>query len=253
MKISVITAAYKSKMTVGEAIASVASQTHPDLEHLVIEGNSADGTLEAIELAGHDRMRLISEPDKGIYDALNKGLRNATGDVIGFIHSDDLLAHRGVLARIAAAFEDPSVEAVYSDLDYVARADTSRVIRHWSNGPFDPRRLRYGWMPAHPTLYLRREVYKRIGNYDASFAISADYDLILRYFSQTTGKSIYIPEVLYKMRVGGVSNRSWAKIRRKMEEDMLAIRRNRAGSLHTLVCKNLSKVGQFWMRPQRSR
>lgn len=252
MKISVITAAYKSEATVGEAIASVAAQTHPDLEHLVIEGNSEDGTFDAIERSAHDRMLLISEPDEGIYDALNKGVQNATGDVIGFIHSDDFLAHDGVLARIAAAFDDPAVEAVFSDLVYVSQADTSRVIRHWSTGPFHPRRLKYGWMPAHPTLYLRREIYERLGSYDQNFGISADYDFILRYFSQATGKSVYIPEVLYKMRVGGVSNRNWPKIRQKMEEDMLAIRRNRVGGLHTLALKNLSKVGQFLVRPQRS-
>lgn len=148
MKISVITAAYNSEATVGEAITSVAAQTHPDVEHLVIEGNSEDGTLEAIERAGHDRMRLLSEPDDGIYDALNKGVRNATGDVVGFIHSDDFLAHDEVLARIASAFEDPAVEAVFSDLVYVSQADTSRVIRHWSTGAFHPRRLKYGWMCA---------------------------------------------------------------------------------------------------------
>jgi len=196
-------------------------------------------------------MRLISEPDEGIYDALNKGVQNATGDVIGFIHSDDFLAHDEVLVRIAAAFEDPEVEAVFSDLDYVAQADTTWVIRHWSTGAFHPRRLKYGWMPAHPTLYLRREVYERFGLYDTNFGISADYDFILRYFSQVTGQSVYIPE-LYKMRLGGVSNRNLAKIRQKMTEDLLAIRRNRVGGVHTLALKNLSKVGQFLVRPRRS-
>lgn len=248
MKISVITAVWNSEKTVGEAIASVAAQTHPDLEHLVIEGNSPDGSLDAIRRAAHDRMRLISEPDEGIYDALNKGVRNATGEVVGFLHSDDFLAHDGVLARIAAAFEDPAVEAVFSDLDYVSQADTSRVIRHWSTGAFRPGRLKRGWMPAHPTLYLRREVYERVGAYDKKLRIAADYDFILRYFSQATGKSVYIPEVLYKMRLGGVSNRNLARIRQKMGEDLLAIRRNRVGGLPTLALKNFSKVGQFLVR-----
>lgn len=248
MKISVITAVYNSEATVGEAIASVAAQTHPELEHVIVEGKSKDGSLAAIERATHDRMQLISEPDRGIYDALNKGIQHATGDIIGFLHSDDFLAHKKVLARIAANFEDPTVEAVFSDLDYVSQIDTSRVIRHWSTGPFHPRRLKYGWMPAHPTLYLRREVYERLGTYDINFGIAADYDFILRYFSQTTEKSVYIPEVLYKMRLGGVSNRNWAKIRQKMDEDLHAIRRNHVGGLHTLALKNLSKVGQFFVR-----
>lgn len=250
MKISLITAVYNSEATVGEAIASVSKQTYPNFEHLVIEGKSKDGSLAAIQRAGHDRMRLISEPDEGIYDALNKGIRNATGDVVGFIHSDDFLAHDGVLTRIASAFENTAVEAVFSDLVYVSQADTSRVIRHWSTGAFHPRRLKYGWMPAHPTLYLRREVYERFGAYDKNMRIAADYDFILRYFSQATGDSVYIPEVLYKMRVGGVSNRNLSKVHQKMKEDMLAIRRNRVGGFHTLAFKNISKIGQFLVRAQ---
>ena len=248
MKISVITAVWNSETTVGETIESVAAQSHRELEHVIVEGKSEDGSLAAVERAAHDRMRLITEPDKGIYDALNKGIRHATGDVIGFIHSDDFFAHDGVLARIATAFEDPAVEAVFSDLDYVSQDDTSRVIRHWSTGPFDSRRLKYGWMPAHPTLYLRREVYERFGTYDINFGIAADYDFILRYFSQATGESVYIPEVLYKMRLGGVSNRSLSKIRQKMNEDLLAIRRNNIGGLSTLALKNLSKIVQFIAR-----
>ena len=248
MKISVITAVYNSEETVGQAIETVASQTYQDVEHLVIEGKSSDKSLAEIERAGHPRMRVISEPDEGIYDALNKGLRNASGDVVGFVHSDDFFAHNGVLGRIAEEFEDPAVEAVFGDLDYVAKDDTSRVIRHWSTGPFTPQKLKRGWMPAHPTLYLRREVYERFGDYDISFSIAADYDFILRYFTQATGKSVYIPEVLYKMRIGGVSNRKWDSFRQKTKEDMLAIRRNRVGGPPTLAFKNLSKVGQFLVR-----
>lgn len=198
-------------------------------------------------------MQLISEPDRGVYDALNKGIRNATGNVIGFVHSDDILAHEGVLARIAMAFEDPDVEAVFSDLDYVAQTDTSQVIRHWSTGAFHPARLQYGWRPAHPTLYLRRDVYTRIGTFNIGFDIAADYDFILRYFSQATGKSVYIPEVLYKMRLDrikldSISNRNLAKIRQKMAEDLLAIQRNRVGGVHTLALKNLLELGQFVVR-----
>jgi len=252
MKFSVITAVYNSEATVGEAIASVAAQTHPDIEHLIIEGKSKDGSLAVIERVAHDRMRVISEPDKGIYDALNKGIRQATGDVVGFLHSDDFFAFDGVLARVAEAFEDPEVEAVFSDLHYISSADTSRVVRHWSTGWFSPGKLRRGWMPAHPTLYLRREVYERFGSYDTSFGIAADYDFILRYFSRTAGKSVYIPEALYKMRLGGVSNRSWSKIRQKMGEDLRAIRRNRVGGIHTLALKNLSKVGQFLVRSRQN-
>jgi glycosyltransferase involved in cell wall biosynthesis len=248
LKITVITAGYNSEKTVGEAIASVAAQTHPDIEHLIIEGKSEDGSLVSIERAAHDRMALVSEPDTGIYDALNKGIARATGDVVGFLHSDDFFSHEGVLARIAAAFEDQSVEAVFSDLDYVSNADSGRVVRYWTTGPFSPGRLKWGWMPAHPTLYLRRSVYERIGSFDTSFRIAADYDFILRYFSQTTKHSVYIPEVFYKMRLGGESNRDLRRIKRKSLEDYRAIRRNGVGGLLTLMVKNLSKLGQFLPR-----
>ncbi len=233
-----------------EAIASVAEQTHPDVEHVIVEGLSKDGSLTAIERARHPRMVLFSERDSGIYDALNKGIARSTGDVIGFVHSDDYLAHPDVLARIAVAFADPAVEAVFSDLDYVAQADTTRVIRHWATGPFTMAKLRRGWMPAHPTLYVRRSVYDRYGSYDTSFGIAADYDFILRFFAKLQGRTVYLPEVLYKMRVGGVSNRSFAKIRQKMAEDYRALRRNKVGGPLTLAWKNLSKLGQFLPKRQ---
>lgn len=245
MKISVVTAVYQSEDTVADALSSVARQTYQDLEHVIVEGASPDGSLAVIERAAHDRMRLFSEPDGGIYDALNKGIRLATGDVLGFLHSDDFFAHSDALSRIANAFADPEVEAVFSDLDYVAREDTSRIIRHWNTGPFHPDRLKAGWMPAHPTLYLRRGVYDRIGGFDDSFRIAADYDFILRYFSQIEAKTVYIPEVLYKMRMGGESNRNLGRIIQKMREDYRAIRRNNMGGVATLAMKNVSKLGQF--------
>lgn len=248
MKITVITAVYNSEATVAQAIASVAAQTYPDVEHLVIEGKSKDGSIAAIETAAHDQMILVSEPDKGIYDALNKGISRATGDVVGFLHSDDFLAHSAVLARIAAEFADPAVEAVFSNLDYVSQSETSRIVRRWATGPFALERLRRGWMPAHPTLYLRRSVYERIGMFDTDFQIAADYDFILRYFSQTSARSVYIPEVHYKMRLGGESNRDFGRIKRKSLEDYRAIRRNGVGGPITLIVKNLSKLGQFLPR-----
>jgi len=251
MKISIITAVYKAETTVGEAILSVGQQSYPHIEHLVIEGNSPDGSLAAAEQAAHRRMTIISEPDTGIYDALNKGIARATGEVIGFVHSDDFLADDEVLARIAQAFSDPSVEAVYSDLDYVSQYDTARVVRRWVSRPFDRRILKLGWMPAHPTLYLRRHVYERLGGFDTSLRIAADYDFILRYFSRTEFAPVYIPEVLYKMRLGGVSNRNWDKVRQKTMEDYRAIRRNGIGGPLTLMAKNVSKIGQFLVRNGR--
>lgn len=248
MKISVITAAFKSKDTVRDAISSVGSQTYQNIEHIVIEGNSCDGTLKVIEDAWHDRMTLISEPDNGIYDALNKGILNSSGDIIGFMHSDDFFAHDRVLEQIASEFNDPSVEAVFGDLVYISKTDQPRIIRNWSTGNFRRWRLRFGWMPAHPTLYVRRSVYETYGLYDEKLAISADYDFILRYFSKAMGKSVYIPQVLYHMRVGGASNRNLVANILKMKEDILAIRRNRVGGIYTLFFKKISKLYQFsWL------
>jgi len=252
MRISVITAVYNSETVLGKSIASVVTQTHGNLEHLIIEGKSADRSLIAIRNSAHERMRLISEPDLGIYDALNKGIKNATGDIIGFVHSDDYLAHDKVLARIANEFKDPTVDAVYSDLDYVSKANNEHVVRRWSNGPYRHGCLKNGWMPAHTTLYLRRSVFQNFGLFDTNYKISGDYDFILRYFSQTSGKSIYIPEVLYKMRLGGISNRNSKNIRLKMCEDLNAIRTNSVGGIKTLVFKNLSKINQFIIKPKQN-
>lgn len=248
MKISVVTAVYNTEATVAEAIASVARQSHRDLEHLIVEGCSTDGSLAAIEAARHPRMILTSEPDRGLYDALNKGLRAASGEVVGLVHSDDFLADDTVLARVAAAFADPAVEAVFADLDYVAAADPGRVVRRWIAGPFDPARLRRGWMPPHPTLYLRRSVFDRIGGFDTGYRIAADYDFVLRYFSRTAATPVYLPGVIYKMRMGGVSNRSLGHILRKSREDLRALRGNGIGGLGALAAKNLSKLGQFSLR-----
>jgi glycosyltransferase involved in cell wall biosynthesis len=246
--VSIVTAVFNSAKTVSECIGSVAAQDYPRLEHVVVDGQSTDGSLEEIRRAAHSRMRMVSEPDEGIYDALNKGVRLSSGEVIGFVHADDFLAHRQVLTRIAAQFYDPTVDAVFADLDYVSQLDSSRVVRRWSTGHFEPRRLKYGWMPAHPTLYLRRRVYDRLGGFDQSYRIAADYDFILRCFGGEAVTSRYIPEVLYKMRLGGASNKDWPRIRRKMHEDLRAIRRHKVGGLFTLACKNLSKLSQFVAR-----
>jgi len=248
VKISIITAVYNAEPTVAHAIQSVARQTYHDVEHLIVEGQSTDASLAVIQKAAHDRMTVHSGIDAGIYDALNKGIALTTGAVVGVVHADDYLAGDGVLDRIAAAFADPGVEAVFGDLDYVAPDDTGRVIRHWRAGAYHPRLLQRGWMPPHPTLYLRRSVFDRIGVYDTAFRISADYDFVLRYFSQTAAAPVYIDDVLVKMRVGGASNRSLRNLFRKSREDYAALRRNNVGGLGALVQKNMCKLPQFITR-----
>jgi glycosyltransferase len=245
MKISVITASYNCATTIRDALSSVAAQRYRPIEHVLIDGASTDGTWAAIQAHGSPLAVAISEPDRGIYDALNKGIARSTGDVIGFLHADDIYAHDGVLARVAQAFTDPSVDAVYGDLLYVSKDDTSKVIRHWKAGAFSRRKLSRGWMPPHPTLYVRRAVYSRIGGFDTAYRIAADYDFVLRLFSQPDLRTVYVPEVLVKMRVGGASNRSVRNVLRKSGEDLKALRGNRIGGVGTLMWKNLSKLGQF--------
>jgi len=226
----------------------VAQQTCSFIEHVVIDGASQDGTVELLHSRREQISVLVSELDRGIYDGLNKGLALATGDVVGFLHADDLYAHPQVLEHVAAAFQDPSVCAVYGDLQYVRKHDTSRIVRHWQSCPFTPARLAWGWMPAHPTLYVRREWYQRIGGFDTSYRIAADYLSVLQLFSQPGFMAVYLPEVLVTMRLGGASNRSLKAIARKTGEDWRALRQTRVGALGgvgALVWKNLSKLGQF--------
>lgn len=245
MKISIITVVWNRAATIGQAIESVQRQSYPNVEHIIQDGGSTDGTLEVINGMANAQTNVVSERDHGIYDAINRGITRATGDVIGLLHSDDFFAHDDVLADVARVFQDPNIQAVFGDLDYVVAEDTSRVIRHWRTGEFSPAKLARGWMPPHPTLYLRRDVFDTYGLYNTDFRIAADYDAILRYFGRAGVQSAYLPQVMIKMRMGGASNASVKHILRKSREDLTALRRNGIGGVGTLAWKNLSKLGQF--------
>jgi glycosyltransferase involved in cell wall biosynthesis len=248
IKISVVTAVFNRQQTIDQAIDSVLSQSHPAVESLVIDGASTDGTLAMLESYCSRLDVFISEPDLGIYDALNKGIKHATGDVVGFLHADDVFENNEVLAKVAAAFHDPDVDAVYGDLVYVRHDNISQVIRYWKSGLYDDAALSRGWMPPHPTFYVRRSVYERLGGFDTRYRIAADYDTVLRFLAVSKIRATYIPEVLVRMRAGGISNRSLRTIARKSLEDIKVLRRNKVGGLRTLLQKNLSKVSQFWIR-----
>jgi glycosyltransferase len=248
MKVSVITAVYNRVSTVGHAMSSIQAQSYPRVEHIVQDGCSTDGTLDVLKQLAIPSTLVCSEPDKGIYDAINRGIARASGDVIGLMHSDDFYADDRVLERISAAFVDPEVDGVYGDLQYVAGERPHRVVRHWRSGEYSRSKLGQGWMPPHPTLYLRRKVLDQWGLYDTNYQIAADYDAMLRYFVRGQIKLAYIPEVLVKMRVGGESNRSIGRILLKSREDLRAIRQNGVGGVGTLACKNLSKLPQFFKR-----
>jgi len=246
MKISVVTVVYNRAATIGEAIDSVRAQTWGDVEHVIQDGGSVDGTLEIIRQRAGPNAALVSERDGGIYDAINRGIARATGEVIGLMHSDDAFASPQALEWVAEAFEANGVDGVYGDLDYVSASDPTRIVRKWRSGEYSPARLRRGWMPPHPTLYLRREVFDAWGMYDTEFKIAADYDAILRYCGKGQIKLAYVPQVLVNMRLGGESNRSLERIARKSIEDFRAIRRNGVGGISTLAAKNFGKIGQFF-------
>jgi len=244
MKLSIITITYNSAQTLQRALESVQSQTYKDIEHVIVDGASTDGTKELIETyaKAHANVRWVSEKDKGIYDALNKGIKLATGDVIGFLHSDDVLYSADSIEHIAAAFAQKDVDVVYGDLQYCRG---SKVVRRWKSNDFNPRALKYGWMPPHPTVYVRKEVYQQVGEYDEWFRISADYDMMLRIF--TAGyKSRYLPEVLVSMEVGGASNKNTRARLSKTQEDYIVLKKNHVGAGYlTVACKQLRKVRQF--------
>lgn len=246
MKISIITATYNSSANIESALESISGQDFSNIELLIIDGCSKDDTLSKIRRSFKGKVKIISEIDKGIYDALNKGVKLASGDIIGFVHSDDFLADSNVLSEITKAFKENDIDGVYGNLTYVDKEDTSKVIRYWKSQPFKPQLLNNGWMPAHPTLFLKKEVYEKHGLFNLDYKIAADYDMMLRIFSDSSLKFKYLPKVITKMRVGGASNRSLKNIFRKSKEDLKALKRNKINKPYlALANKNFSKINQF--------
>ena len=245
VKVSVVTACYNSAETIETTIRSVHSQSYGNIEHVFVDGGSTDGTLNVISSGARHLHYVLSEPDNGIYDALNKGIARATGDVVGFLHADDFYTSDDVVERIAECFARSEVQAVYGDLQYVSQADTEKVIRTWDTKAYSPGRLQRGWMPPHPTLYVRKEWYERIGGFNTQYRIAADYLSMLQFFSNPDFNAVYLPQVLVKMRLGGASNRSLKNIIQKSREDYTALKSTGVGGLSTLISKNLRKIGQF--------
>lgn len=246
--LSVITVTYNSATTIRDTIESVLSQSYPHVEYIIVDGGSSDATVSIVQEYGERITTFISEPDHGIYDAMNKGIALATGEVIGLLNADDVYAHREVLARIAEAFAaEPMLQATHGDLNYVSHTDLSRIVRFWSCGEHKPRAFFRGWHPAHPTLYVRREVYLTYGTYNTSLPISADFELMLRLFERHHIRSRHIPEVLVLMRVGGVSNRGLGALRQSIAQCKQAFLLNgfkppRLYSLYRLLPKLLQYI-----------
>lgn len=246
MKISVITVSYNSSATIADTLRSVASQSHADVEHILIDGGSTDGTMAVVFSVGGRLHRVVSEPDKGIYDAMNKGLAMASGDIIGLLNADDVYADAEVLHRVAEQFASRPLDLLFGDLVYVRQDDTDVVVRRWIAGNYSRQQLRLGWMPPHPTVFIHRELLQSVGKFDLSFRIAADYEFLLRCFSGGGLRWTYLPLTLVRMRNGGESNRSLGNVLRKSAEDLKALRKNGVGGPLTLLFKNLRKIPQFF-------
>ena len=244
--ISIVTAVFNGAATIHGCIESVRGQSVRG-EHVVVDGGSTDGTLEAIERDRAAASRLMTGPDLGIYDAMNKGIRVASGDVVGILNADDFYAHVEVLAKVAEVFADRSVDSCYGDLVYVDASNTDRVVRTWCAGTYDMNRFYSGWMPPHPTFFVRRAVYEKYGLFNLSLGSSADYELMLRFLLKHRITCRYIPETLVKMRIGGMSNASLANRLRANRMDRHAWRVNGLRPLPwTTLLKPISKIPQYW-------
>ena len=246
LTISIITVCYNSSKTILDTIKSVNLQSYKYIEHVFIDGLSTDNTTEIIRSNSKKTNLIISEEDSGLYDAINKGVLNATGDIIALLHSDDIFSSSEIILDLIEKIQNENLDGVYGDLQYVDKINTNKIIRFWKSCEFNPNLLRKGWMPAHPTLILKKEVYLKHGVFDKSFKIAADYDFMLRIFKDSNLKFGYLPKVVNKMRVGGASNRSLKNIIKKSKEDYRAIRSNNIGGFITLVLKNTSKIKQFF-------
>ena len=251
MKISIVTATWNSAATVADTLASINAQTHPDIEHIVVDGASTDSTLKIVADHAKRVSRVVSEPDAGLYDAMNKGLKLATGDIVGLLNSDDFLASEDVLAQIASAFEDPRIDAVYGDLCYVRQHEPTRIVRYWRSGPFHPGAFARAWSPPHPTLYVRRSFYEAHGVFDTSYELAADIDLMMRFFEIAEMRSIHIPRVFVMMRLGGATNKSISNIIKQNREIWRSMRSNglRGSLVRFVLSKAASRARQFITRP----
>ena len=248
-KISIITAVYNGEKHIAQTIESVLGQSYTNIEYIVIDGGSTDKTVEIVNRYRNRIQHFVSERDKGIYDALNKGIGFATGDVIGLLHADDTFSGPLTLASIAKIFEGEKADGVYSDLVYIKKDEgKSRVIRYWESCKFELSLLSQGWMPPHPTLYLKRSIYEQVGKFNLNYPIAADYDFILRVFQTKGLKFFYLSEVTVQMQVGGVSNRNLKKILEKSSQDFEILKQNGIAPVSTLIKKNLSKIKQFIVR-----
>ena len=245
LKVSIITSSYNSSKTIADTINSVNNQTYSNIEHVFIDGKSTDDSVEIINKLSNREKAIISEKDKGIYDAMNKGVALASGDIVAILNSDDFYADENVISDIVALFENNGADAVYADLDYVTE-DTTKIVRKWRSGKYSHGMFNWGWMPPHPTLFVKKEVYEKYGNFNLELKSAADYEIMLRFIHKHKIKLSYLEKVTVKMRVGGLSNSSIKHRIFANNEDRRAWKINRLKPyFFTLYLKPLRKIFQY--------
>ena len=249
MKISIITVCFNSVDTLRATLESVTAQRGADFEHIVVDGGSTDGTLDILRHWQGHPVRLLNGPDRGMYDAMNKGISAAQGEAIGFLNADDRYADPQVVARIAAALEDPAVDCCQGDLVFVD-SERQRVLRYWQSTDFRPSGFRFGWMPAHPTLYVRRRIIEAVGPFSLSYRIASDVEWMMRLFLRPGLRCTHIPSILVEMDTGGVSNAGPRAFLRANREVWRACRSLRVAPMPFVFGKTLRKISQWLRRDQ---
>jgi glycosyltransferase involved in cell wall biosynthesis len=250
MKVTIITITYNSAATLEDTLRSVVNQDYPNIEYLIIDGKSKDNTLQIVDKYKDKITKIVSEKDKGLYDALNKGIALATGDIVGMLHSDDLYESNHVVSDIVKTFEkNPSADGVYADLVFVDRNDINKVTRTWESGDYEEGDFLSGWMPPHPTFFVKKECYERFGGFNTSLRLSADYELMLRMIHKNKIKLAYLPKVVVKMRMGGVSNVSlFVRLKANIEDKMAWKLNGMKPKLFTRFLKPASKIMQYFKK-----
>lgn len=247
MKVSLITVTYNSAAYLQDCLDSVVGQQYSNIEHIIIDGGSTDGTVDIIKKYNNHIAKWVSEKDNGMYDAINKGISLATGDIIGILNSDDMFASNDVISAIVNCFQDHQLDAVYGDLVYVNKIDTNKVIRLWKGFTYNRSRFKYGWMPAHPTFYLRRKLIDEHGGYESHYFTASDYEFMARYLYRYHISALYLPKLIVKMRVGGQSNVTIKSRLRANRRDYLAMKKNKIPlPFLASILKPISKLHQYY-------
>lgn len=247
IKVSIITVCYNSERFIQNSIDSLHNQTYKNIEHIIVDGDSNDNTINIIKKTIRENDVLLSEPDKGLYDAMNKGIRLASGDIVGFLNSDDFYCDIRAVERIIEKFVEKETECVFANINYVEEKDSDKIVRKWKSGPFEEGAFKYGWHPAHPTFFLKNEIYKKYGSFNLKFKLASDFEIMLRMLEKHKVSNYYLDEAMIHMRLGGKTNVSLKNIIEQNRECVMAFRENnlKVGMLYPIY-RLLPKIKEFF-------